>query len=78
MAFLEVDRDILEKRVASRSGHFFPEKLLQSQLDTLEEPSPADEPNVHVIPADGDATETAAKIIAVLWPAGLPPRTLAP
>jgi gluconokinase len=78
MAFLEVDPDILVYRLSARSGHFFPEKLLQSQLDTLEEPSPADEPNVHVIAADGDATETAALVIAVLWPTGLPPRTLAP
>jgi gluconokinase len=78
MAFLEVDRDILVKRLSARPGHFFPEKLLQSQLDTLEDPSPADEPHVHVITADGEATETAAKIVAVLWPAGLPPRTLAP
>jgi gluconokinase len=78
MAFLEVDRDILVRRLSARSGHFFPEKLLQSQLDTLEEPSPTDEPHVHVINADGEATETAAKIVTVLWPAGLPPRTLAP
>ena len=78
MAFLEVDRDILVRRVSARPGHFFPEKLLQSQLDLLEPPSPADEPNVHVITADGGATETAAKIIAVLWPTGLPPRSLAP
>jgi gluconokinase len=78
MAFLEVDPDILVKRVSARPGHFFPLKLLQSQLDALEEPSPVDEPNVHVIAADGEATETADKVIAVLWPTGLPPRTLAP
>jgi gluconokinase len=78
MAFLEVDRDALIKRVSARHEHFFPEKLLQSQLDTVEEPSPADEPNVHVIHEEGGATRTADKIIAVLWPDGTPPRTLAP
>ena len=79
MALLEVDRDDLMERVASRPGHFFPEKLVQSQLDTLEEPSSAgDEPNVHVIHEDGGASRTAAKIIDTLWPDEAPPRTLAP
>jgi gluconokinase len=78
IALLEVDRDDLMKRVSSRPGHFFPEELVQSQLDTLEEPSPADEPNVHVIHEEGGATRTANKIIATLWPDGAPPHTLAP
>ena len=78
MALLEVDRDVLMKRVSARHEHFFPEKLVQSQLDTLEEPSPADEPNVHVIHEDSGASRTAAKVIATLWPDGAPPRTLAP
>jgi len=78
IALLEVDRDDLMKRVSGRPGHFFPEKLVQSQLDTLEEPSPADEPNVHVIHEDGGASRTAAEIITTLWPDGVPPHTLAP
>ena len=78
MALLEVDRDDLMKRVASRPGHFFPEELVQSQLDTLEQPSSGDEPNVHVIHEDSGASRTAAKIIDTLWPDGSPPRTLAP
>jgi gluconokinase len=72
MVFLDVDHDILRERLSARHGHFFPEKLLQSQLDTLEQPSPADEPNVHVITADGDPAEAADAIIAVLWPCGMP------
>jgi gluconokinase len=72
MAFLDVDHDILRKRISARPGHFFPEKLLQSQLDTLEQPSPADEPNVRVVTADGDPAETVAAIIDVLWPCGMP------
>ena len=79
LVLLEVDRDVLVRRLSARHGHFFPEKLLQSQLDALEQPSSADdEPNVHVIDADGEVSETAAKILAVMWPDGLPPRTLAP
>jgi gluconokinase len=72
LAYLEVSREVLLQRVSSRPEHFFPEKLLDSQLATLEPPSPAQEPNVHVITADGEAPETAAKIIAALWPSGDP------
>jgi carbohydrate kinase (thermoresistant glucokinase family) len=68
LMFLEVSREILLQRVSSRPEHFFPERLLDSQLAVLEPPSPRQEPNVHVITADGDAQETAAKIIATLWP----------
>jgi gluconokinase len=35
---LEVGRDELERRLASRSGHFMPAELLESQLDSLEHP----------------------------------------
>ncbi|RQQ04439.1 gluconokinase, partial [Burkholderia stagnalis] len=32
--------DVLHERLKSRTGHFFDPSLLQSQLDTLEEPGP--------------------------------------
>jgi gluconokinase len=70
LVYLEVSREVLLQRVSSRPEHFFPEKLLDSQLATLEVPSPAQEPNVLVIKAEGDAPETAAKVIAALWPYG--------
>jgi gluconokinase len=70
MVFLDVDPEILLQRVSGRPDHFFPKKLLESQLAALEMPSPADEPGVRVVTADGDAAEAAAKIIAVLWPYG--------
>ena len=72
LVFLMVDRDILLRRVSARPDHFFPEKLLQSQLDTLEMPSATEEPHVRVIVADGDVAETAAEVLAVLWPYGEP------
>jgi gluconokinase len=72
MVFLEVDPEVLLQRVSARVGHFFPRKLLESQLATLEHPSPAEEPRVRVIAGDGDSQATVTEIIATLWPAGPP------
>jgi gluconokinase len=72
MVLLDVDPDVLRRRVAAREEHFFPRQLLESQLAALEQPSAAEEPRVRVIAGDGDAQEMAAKIIAVLWPSGAP------
>ncbi len=36
--YLQGSREVLEKRLAGRKGHFFDPSLLQSQLDTLEPP----------------------------------------
>jgi gluconokinase len=38
--FLQGPRALLAERVASRRGHYMPPSLLESQLVTLEEPSP--------------------------------------
>jgi len=38
--FLRGPRALLDERLASRRGHFMPPSLLDSQLATLEEPSP--------------------------------------
>ncbi|MDE1183310.1 gluconokinase [Paraburkholderia sp.] len=40
--YLKGSREVLEERLTTRTGHFFDPSLLQSQLDTLEEPG-ADE-----------------------------------
>jgi gluconokinase len=40
--YLKGSFEVLHERLASRTGHFFDPSLLQSQLDTLEEPT-ADE-----------------------------------
>ena len=66
MVFLQVSREVLEQRLTSRHGHFFPEKLLDSQLAALEPPVPDE--RVQVVLAEGDPAQTAAKIIATLWP----------
>ena len=70
MIFLQVSRDVLARRLAARHGHFFPEKLLDSQLETLELPAPDE--HVLTVVVDGDAGQTAAKIIALLPPPGRP------
>lgn len=38
--YLKGTIDVLHERLAARTGHFFDPSLLQSQLDTLEEPGP--------------------------------------
>ena len=58
-------------------GHFFPEKLLDSQLAALEPPT-GDEERVMTVLAEGDPAQTAAKIIATLWPYGDPDQGGAP
>lgn len=41
LVYLQGSREILAERLAGRQGHFFDPALLQSQLDTLEEPADA-------------------------------------
>ena len=69
MVFLQVSRDVLDRRLLARRGHFFPEKLLDSQLAALEPPTP-DEQRVQSVLEEGDAAQNVAKIIATLWPHG--------
>src|SRR5215831_8339510 len=70
MVFLQVSRDVLVSRLNSRPGHFFPEKLLDSQLADLEPPEPDE--RVYTVLADGEPGQTAAEIIGLLWPDGEP------
>jgi gluconokinase len=71
LVFLMVSRDELERRLLSRPGHFFPEKLLDSQLAALQPPAP-DEARVRTLAEDGDAAHAVARITALLWPDGEP------
>ena len=77
MVFLQVGRDVLDRRLLARRGHFFPGKLLDSQLAVLERPAP-DEERVVTVLAEGDPAQTAAKIIATLWPYGDSDQSVAP
>ena len=69
MIFLMVSRETLERRLLTRPDHFFSEKLLDSQLAALEPPTP-DEQQVLTVLAEGDSPQTAAKVLATLWPYG--------
>jgi gluconokinase len=40
--YLKVDHDVVAKRLASRTGHFFNQALLDSQFAALEEPQPGE------------------------------------
>jgi carbohydrate kinase (thermoresistant glucokinase family) len=64
LVYLRGGRDLIAGRLAGRHGHFMPASLLQSQIDTLEEPSPDEEPlTVDVGPPAG---EIAQEIIRLL------------
>lgn len=39
--YLHADRDVIAQRLSTRSGHYMPASLLESQLTTLEPPSDA-------------------------------------
>ncbi len=44
LLYLKADRATLSSRLQARRGHFMPAHLLDSQLATLEEPAPAEDP----------------------------------
>ena len=58
--FLRGERALIAERLAGRRGHYMPASLLESQLDTLEEPSPDE--NAWV----SDITESPADLVAAL------------
>src|SRR5579862_9044479 len=70
MVFLLVSREVLERRLMTRPDHFFPEKLLESQLAAVEPPAPDE--GIATVLSEGDAGQTAAKVIAAVWPHGEP------
>jgi len=59
--YLKVSPEILRERLRARHGHYMTEKMLASQLATLEEPQ-------HAIVVDGDGTpdEIVSEILASL------------
>jgi gluconokinase len=70
MVFLQVSRSALERRVSARPDHFFPRQLLDSQLSALEPPAPGE--RVQTVLSEGDSSQTAAGVIAAVWPHGVP------
>ena len=64
IAFLAIPRETAEARLRTRTGHYFPRELLDSQFATLEPPAP-DEPVV-VIDATGTPEQVTAQVCASL------------
>lgn len=60
LIFLRGDPTIVAKRLAGRRGHYMPASLMNSQFETLEEPSPDEEAWVC------DIAESPDRIVAAL------------
>jgi ribose 5-phosphate isomerase A len=64
LIYLRGGRDLMAEHLAGRFGHFMPPSLLQSQIDTLEEPGPDEEPLT--VEAGLPPKEAAGEIIRLL------------
>ena len=60
--FLRGERELVAERLRQRKGHFMPTSLLDSQLSTLEEPSP--EEDVWVADVRESPDEIVSKLVA--------------
>jgi gluconokinase len=64
MFALDAPRTVLERRLQDRTGHFFPMRLLENQLETLERPAAGEE--IEVIDADRPPADVVEEIVARL------------
>jgi ribose 5-phosphate isomerase A len=64
LVYLRGSRALITERLAGRHGYFMPASLLQSQIDTLEEPGPDEDPLV--IDIGPPASQLAEDIIRLL------------
>jgi ribose 5-phosphate isomerase A len=64
LVYLRGGRDLMAEHLSGRHGHFFPPELLRSQIDTLEEPDPGEEPMT--VDASASAEQVADTIIRLL------------
>ena len=62
--YLKADRALIAERVAARTHHYMPASLLDSQLATLQEPTPDERPIV--VPVHLAVADTVAEIMADL------------
>ena len=64
LVYLRGGRDLIARRLAERDGHFMPASLLQSQIDTLEEPGPDEDPlTVDVGPPASQVADTIIRLL---------------
>jgi carbohydrate kinase (thermoresistant glucokinase family) len=64
LVYLRGGRDLIDEHLAGRHGHFMPQALLRSQIDTLEEPNPSEDPLT--VDVGASATHIADEIIRLL------------
>jgi ribose 5-phosphate isomerase A len=64
LVYLRGGRELIARHLETRGGHFMPASLLQSQIDTLEEPGPDEDPlTVDVGPSPGQIAETVIRLL---------------
>lgn len=64
LVYLRGGRDLIAQYLAGRDGHFMPASLLQSQIDALEEPEPAEDALVvDVGPPPGQVAEEIIRLL---------------
>jgi ribose 5-phosphate isomerase A len=64
LVYLRGGRDLIAQHLAGRDGHFMPASLLQSQIDTLEEPGPDEDPlTVDIGPPAGQVADTIIRLL---------------
>ncbi len=64
LVYLRGSRDLIAGHLAGRHGHFMPASLLQSQIDTLEEPDPSED--ALTVELGPPARQIAGEIIRLL------------
>jgi ribose 5-phosphate isomerase A len=64
LVYLRGGRDLLAHHLEGRQGHFMPASLLRSQIDTLEEPDPSEDPLT--IDVEAPPNQIADEIIRLL------------
>ena len=64
LVYLRGGRDLIAEHLAGRHGHFMPPALLRSQIDTLEEPEPSEDPLI--VDASASSVQVAHEIIRLL------------
>lgn len=62
--FLHTDKDTIQTRVNKRAGHFMAPTLVDSQFDSLEDPS--QEPDVYRIDVRGSLDQVIAQAIGII------------
>ena len=64
LVYLRGSRDLIAERLMGRHGHFMPASLLHSQIETLEEPGPDEDPlTVDIGPPAGQIAEEIIRLL---------------